>query len=149
MVRLSSDWTLFYKIFLPTVWISFFGVVMVVLIVSFKPGILLLSGALVFYLGGILLLYLTLLRLKRVEGSNEHLYVTNYFKTFRYTFDSIGKIRAMDMFIFKVVQLHFKEKTSFGRRVYFLRRRGVWEEYLAAYPALSALRTAVFSELSA
>jgi hypothetical protein len=32
-----------------------------------------------------------------------------------------------------VVRLQFKESTSFGRNIYFIRRKGVWEEYAHQY----------------
>lgn len=139
MIRISSDWTLFYKFFLPVVWIVFFGIVIGVLLITIKPAAAIVLGGIFFYLGGVTFLYFTLLRLKRVEGDDSHLYVTNYFKTFRYTFDSIAKITTADLLIFKIVTLHFAEKTSFGRRIYFIRRRRVWEEYLFQHDALAGI----------
>ncbi|HLF62844.1 MAG TPA: hypothetical protein VI603_03790 [Saprospiraceae bacterium] len=136
MVRISSDWTLFYKIFLPTVWIVFFGVVTGVLLFSIRPTIPVVTGVLLFYIGGVVFLYFTLIPLKRVEGTEEHLYITNYFKTFRYTFESISKVRTVELLLFKIVILHFREKTSFGHHLYFIRRRQVWEEYLNQHAEL-------------
>lgn len=130
MLRLSSDWTLFLRFFFPTVWIVFFGVVSVVILFSFRLSFPFVLGIIAFYLLGVLLLAATLLRLKRVEATDEHLYVTNYFRTFRYAFDSIARISVMDFIILKVVVLHFRERTSFGRKVAFIRRKGVWEEFL-------------------
>ena len=137
MTRISSDWTLFYKIFLPNVWIVFFGVVVGFVLFSFKPHLPFLIGTLLFYLGGIGVLYITLMTLKRVEGTDEHLYITNYFKTFRYTFESIDRIRTFDLIILKIVTLYFFENTSFGKRVIFIRRKAVWEEYVQAHPRLA------------
>lgn len=136
MLRISSDWTLFYKFFLPTVWAVFFGVIVFVAWFYVRVPLPFRVGFLVFYLVGVLLLSSTLLRLKRVECTDEHLYVTNYFKTYRYTYDSIEKVSAVDFIIFKVVALRFKAKTAFGKRVHFLRRRKVWEEQTIAHPEL-------------
>ncbi len=137
MVRISSDLTLFFKIFLPTAWIAFFGVATGVFLFSFRSVLFVQAGALLFYLGGIALLYFTLIPLKRVEGSSEHLYVTNYFKTFRYTFESVRKVKAVDLFFVKVIVLHFKDKSSFGKKIFFIRRKTIWEEYLHDHPELA------------
>lgn len=136
MIRLSSDWTLFYKFFLPTVWIVFFGITTGVLLFTLRPALPFVLGAVLCYSACVAFLYFTILQLKRVEGTAEHMYVTNYFKTYRYTLDSIAKITSSDFLIFKVVTLHFAESTSFGRRIHFIRRRTVWEEYLYQHDEL-------------
>lgn len=139
MTRLSSDWTLFYKFFLPTVWVVFFAVVLGFLLFAFRPPFIYQVGALVLYLGGIGFLFITLFQFKRVEADVDRLYITNYFKTFRYTFQSIKKITRLDMIIFKVITLHLNESGSFGKKVRFIRRKTVWEEYLFAHKELAAL----------
>jgi len=139
MTRLSSDWTLFYKIFFPNVWIVFFGATIGIFIFSVHIPLSLLAGVVILYLSVVAVLWFTLMRLKRVEGTDGHLYVTNYFKTYRYTLDSIRKITALDALLFKVVVLHFHDKTSFGRRVPFIRRKVVWDEYLVGHEELNRL----------
>lgn len=137
MVRISSDWTLFYKFFLPTVWTVFFGVFLVVAWFFVPMPFVFRIGFLVFYLIGLLLMWMTFFRLKRVECTDEHLYVTNYFKTYRYTYDSLAKVTATDFGIFKVIGIRFNGVSAFGKKIYFLRRRRVWEEYCAVHPELA------------
>jgi hypothetical protein len=131
MLRLSSDWTLIIKFFIPTVWMVFFGVLVLVILISFRLPLTYQIGMVVCYCFGVLLLAGTLMRLKRVEATDTHLYVTNYFKTYRYTFDSVSRITTFDLILWKLVRLHFREPTSFGRTVSFLRRKHVWEEFSA------------------
>ena len=134
MTRLSSDWTLFYKIFFPNVWIVFFGVAIGIIVFSVRLPFWLLFGVVALYAGVVAVLWFSLMRLMRVEGTEEHLFITNYFKTYRYTLDSVRTITGFDALLFKVVVLHFHEKTSFGSRVAFIRRRDVWNEYLRDHP---------------
>ena len=137
-VRVSSSSTLFLKIFLPTVWIVFFGAFTLFIIFGAGrnfpdiPGIRI--GAVLFYAAGLLLLYFTLLRLKRVEMDDDHVYVTNYFKTYRYTFQSVTRIQEIDMLLLTLVILTLAEKGAFGRKIAFVRRKKVWNEFIASHP---------------
>ena len=137
MTRVSSDWTLFLKLFLPTVWIVFFGVVEVVLIFNRMLPPVLIAGTMVCYVIGLLVLYATLLRLKRVECTEEHLYVTNYFRTYRYTYDSIASTRKTSLGIADLVKITFNARTTFGKSIYFVKRPKVWEEQGIIHPELA------------
>jgi hypothetical protein len=141
MTRLSSDWTLFYKIFFPNVWIVFFGAAIGIIVFSVILPLWLLIGIIALYLGVVVFLWFTLMTFMRVEGTGEHLFVTNYFKTYRYTLESVRKITSFDALLFKVIVLHFHEKTSFGQRIAFIRRRDVWDEYLRTHPELADTHT--------
>ena len=85
--RISSNWTLFLKIFLPTFWFVFYGAIVIALFVASENQMAISMsmkiGVLVFYLSGSLVLYYTFMDLKRVEYDKDFLYVTNYFKTVR------------------------------------------------------------------
>ena len=136
MTRVSSDWTLFLKLFLPTVWIVFFGIVELVMIFYQMLPPLLIGVSIISYAIGVLVLYATILRLKRVECAEDYLYVTNYFKTYRYSYDSIASTRKTHLLIAQIVTIRFKERTSFGRRIYFIKRQNVWEEQGLIHPEL-------------
>ncbi len=136
MIRVSSDWTLFYRFFLPIVWIVFFGVMITAAAIDLRIPLLILAAIVICYLAGVLLLLLTFLRLKRVECEDTYFYVTNYFRTYRYTYDSVARMRKLDFVIFAIIVLRFKDRTSFGRRIYFMRRRQVWDEQVALHPEL-------------
>jgi hypothetical protein len=76
------------------------------------------------------------MRLKRVECSADFLYVTNYFKTFRYSYDSIASTGVTQFVICEIVSVRFKERTAFGKKIYFVKRRKVWEEQGVLHPEL-------------
>lgn len=139
-VRVSSSWTLFYKVFFPTGWIVFFGVFAIFLIFDgfgsvFLPMALRI-GYIVFFIAGLILLWFTLMSLKRVEMDEEVFYVTNYFKTYKYSYDSIAAINEIDFIIMKVVTLKFVERSSFGKKVFFVARRAVWGDFVESHPDL-------------
>ena len=126
MIRLSSNWTLFLKIFLPIFWLSFFGGFLIAVYTTSSiqapqfSGEKFRIGALVFVLAGIIFFFFTFFRLKRVDADNEFIYISNYFRTYRYTFDAIEKIKIYDHLILRAAHLEFRGKTTLGRKVIFL-----------------------------
>ena len=138
-IRVSSSWTLFYKIFLPTVWIVFFGVLTIFTLISggvrSLPYHLAVQGTLVMVLlSGFALLWFTLMDLKRVELTDDCFYVTNYFKTYRYTYDSLKDIRELKFLWINVTVFEFVQKSSFGKKIIFIQRRQVWNEFIDTHP---------------
>ena len=138
-VRVSSYWTLFLKIFIPTVWIVFFGAVTIFVTVlnglgNISLGLSVKAAIIGLYAIGFVLLYISFLRLKRVEMTAEHFFVTNYFKTFRYTYQSLKNIKELDFLIMQIVIFEFVEKSAFGKKVFFVRRRKIWNEFVSEHP---------------
>lgn len=126
MIRLSSNWTLFLKIFLPVFWISFFGGFLIAVYTTnsiqapqFSSGKF-RSGAVIFVLSGMIFFLFTFFRIKRIDADDKFIYISNYFRTYRYTFDAIEKITVYDHLILKAAHLKFKGKTSLGRKIVFL-----------------------------
>lgn len=126
MNRLSSNWTLFLKIFLPVFWLSFFGGFVIAAFISNQAEIPFFTStkfklvSVSFVLGGLLFFILTFFRLKRVDADHDFIYITNYIKTYRYNFDSIEKLIIYDHLIIKAVHLYFKDNTSLGKKIIFL-----------------------------
>ena len=142
-LRVSSYWTLMMKIFIPTAWMVFFGALTVFATVMNGMGhfhLALPIKALIIglYILGILLLYLSFLRLKRVEMAPDHFFVTNYFKTYRYTYDSLKGINELDLLVAQVVVFRFVQKSAFGNSIYFVSRRKIWKEFVEQHPDLFA-----------
>ncbi|RLD20914.1 MAG: hypothetical protein DRI69_05325 [Bacteroidetes bacterium] len=140
-IRVSSSWTLFYKIFLPTVWIAFFGVLMMFIVFMDGMGavsahILIKLGVLLFFLSGLAILWFTLMDLKRVEMAEDAFYVTNYFKTYRYNYESLKEVKERDLLVLHITTFKFTEKTAFGRRIFFIQRRKVWTDFVNEHPHL-------------
>ena len=144
MRRLSTSATLFLKIFLPTFWIVFFGLMTVFLVFSGSGtsslvGNWIFKGSfLLFYAVGILILYVTLLQLKRVEYDDDYLYVTNFFKTFRYPFHNIEKMVESNFLLFYTVRVVFKEPGTFGKKIVFIESRQKFEDFIKSKPEIAS-----------
>lgn len=89
-----------------------------------------------FFLGGFAFLYWTMLRLKRVEMDEHFVYVTNYFKTFRYPYHNIEKIVEKDYTLFKTVHIYLKEKGQFGKKMTFVASRARLQTFLNSHPSV-------------
>jgi hypothetical protein len=145
MQRISSNFTLFLKIFLPTFWIAFFGIFTLAVWVTGAvsiggiPASTFKTGLAVFFLLGSILLYFTFLQLKRVELDEHHLFVSNYFKTYRYPFSELEKITERDLGLFHLVQVHLKAPGKFGKRITFLLDEAMWEDFLEKYPEVAGI----------
>ena len=125
-IRLSTNLTLILKLVLPVAWTAFFSSF---LLSSFLANPIEVpqfttnsfrTGVLVFILGGMSFFYFTFFRLKRMDADNEHIYISNYFKTYRYTFDSIDSFVLYDHLLLKAVHINLKEKGELGKRIIFI-----------------------------
>ena len=142
MIRLSSAWTLVLKLFFPVFYIVFMGAWSISTIylgdeVSpvFEHWVYRISMVILF-ITGVLLFRYTTWRLKRLDGSSTHFYITDYFKTFRYSFDSLYELKPISFGPFHFLRIKLKEKGSFGIKMYILIEKSVWEQYLIAHPQL-------------
>lgn len=130
MHNVSSQLTLFFKVFVPTIWISFFCTIGGFLLLSeagqsnnfsmaFGPAVF---GAIVicFLLFGIGLLYFFLMRLKRVEIDHNFLYATNYVKHYRYPFHNIEYLEVKRFLLWRPTRVVLKAPGKFGKRFTFL-----------------------------
>ena len=126
MNRLSSNWTLMLKLFIPIFWTVFFGAFVVAAYTSnpieapqiANPSFRLQST--IFVLVGIVFFALTFFRLKRVDADDKYIYISNYFKTYRYPADTIEKITIYNHLVLKAAHLRFKGKSSFGKKIIFI-----------------------------
>ncbi|MEL6987571.1 MAG: hypothetical protein AAGK97_07040 [Bacteroidota bacterium] len=134
MTRVSSSLTIVLKIFLPLFWIVFFACFAVGTL--FSKDIPLLSmtsfkiGVVAFLVIGILFFWLTTFKLQRVEMGNEKFYVTNYFKHFQYTYDSIEKIKQNNWLLFNTITIVLKQKGQLGKKITFLESSKRFQNFL-------------------
>lgn len=140
-IRVSSNWTLFLKIFFPTFWIVFFGSLLFFIVVLNGLGAmsahpLVKIAAVLIFAMFFAALYFSVMKLKRVEMGEDHFFVTNYFRTYRYSYDSIAAINETDLFVTHLVSIRFTAKSAFGKKVFFISRTDVWREFIAGHPAL-------------
>jgi hypothetical protein len=136
MIRISSNITLFLKIFIPTFWIVFFSLFCIAILLDddmmfFPSNPLIFKGIVLgFFLFFLFLLKFTLMKLKRVEIDNTYLYVSNYFKTYRFLLKDVSKVKTRDWLIFKTMHFHFQEKTSFGKKIHFILKESHLKTFL-------------------
>ena len=140
MNRVSSSLTIILKIFFPMFWILFFTLFAIGAIFSNDIPLLSMTsfkiGSVVFLMMGILFFWLTTTRLQRVEMGPENFYVTNYFKHYRYTYDSIEKITQTNWILFKTIHIKLKKKGSLGKKITFLESSKRFQKFLEANPSL-------------
>jgi hypothetical protein len=145
MQRISSNATLFFKFVVPVFWLVFFGAF---LLAIFLQGAIVASlfantgfriGAVLFYLSGIVLFYFTLFPLKRVEADIEWLYVTNYFKTYRYSWDSIESVTDSNFLLFTAASITLKAKGEFGQKLPFLASNKLYQQFWEEHPDLQEM----------
>lgn len=140
MKRVSTNFTLFYKFFIPVFWMVFFGATtLAVLMMEHEsvgdiPAETFKIGMLVFFLTGVIFLYWALLSLKRVEMDEHFVYVTNYFKTARYPYHQIERIEVGSFPIFHPVTVYLKSKGIFGKKFTFVPSRQKFSFILEKYP---------------
>jgi hypothetical protein len=142
MQRLSSNFTLFFKLFVPTGWLSFFGLFgLVIFLVDttdqpFLSSQAFRTGYVVFFLIFLTLIYFTIYQLKRVEQENGFIFVTDYFKTIKFSFNNIARISTLNLGFFTMVWLHLNAKGVFGKRIPFLAKRTNFKDFETRNPLL-------------
>ena len=143
MHRISSNLTLPLKIFLPTLWISFFGVFTVALLLSnvdqFAYFIYWKLGMLGFFLAFTALFYFTTMKLKRVELDSNFVYASNYLKTYRYPFHNVEKMTERDMGLFTLMHVHLKVPGKFGKKIPFLLDEAMLKDFLEKNPEMLSI----------
>ncbi len=135
MQRISTNLTLLYKFFIPTFFLAFFGAFT---LISFTLGMPLLARVIIvaIFLGSAALFYFTVLQLKRVEIDEQFIYVTNYFKHFRYSLDSVEKIVERDLLLFRIATIHLHQAGSLGRKLVFVPSGSLYNEFWNNHPEL-------------
>lgn len=138
----SSRWTFFFKLAFPTFWFCFFGTVTIAFLFfiplegleePFTPTntrVLIFS----FFVATMGLLYLLFMRNKWVGLSASHIYISDFFKSRKYTYTSLARVEeSKAFFVFKTVRLHFHEPTLFGKTVFFMSNY-YWHHFLQKHP---------------
>lgn len=142
MQQVSTSLTLFLKIFLPVFWTTiFFTFTMAVwfLTTSHFAGIPIQTfryGMLFFLLMGLAFFYFTVFQLKRVEMDQDHIFVTNYFKNFKYPWSNVKDIEERDFIIFRTIHIVLKEPGTFGKKISFVASRRKFNAFIKENPHL-------------
>jgi len=139
-MRVSSNVTLLLVLFIPIFWTVFFGMMTLAMLLTDEYSLpfptfpyirfIILSIFLLFFF----IMYNTIMRLKRIELSATSLYASNYFKTYRYTFQDIKSIKTIHFGLFDLVRVELKSKGKFGKRINFILNKAQLEYYLETNP---------------
>lgn len=94
-------------------------------------------GMLLVLVAGLATFVLLFWPLKRVEATADYLYVSNYFKTARYSWQQevAGLSRGRFLF-FHLTTIELNGVGTFGRRFHFLASRRLMESFKAEHPGL-------------
>lgn len=142
MERVSSQLTIFLRIALPTIWLTAILSLVVLLgfAVSGKAGLFanpFLWIILLIILGsGAAFIYFILWKFYRVDMDAKFIYVTDYFRTFRYAFEDVAQIRDSNVFPGRVFVIRLKSKGTFGREIHFLASQKLWTDFIREHPDL-------------
>ena len=142
MQRVSTNATLFYRLFLPIFWTVFFGAFTIAVFVANRqdyggiPGNMMRMGTGIFYLSGLTMIYFTIFKLKRVEMDKEYVFVTNYIKSFRYPWHNIATISEHKFLFLKLVTIKFKTPGHFGRKIVFAASHKLYASFWDEHPGL-------------
>ena len=142
MERVSSQLTIFLRIVLPTMWLTFVLSIVILLgwTIRGKAGLLanpFIWIGLLFILGtGFAFIRFLLWKLYRLDMDDHNIYVSNYFKTFKYPFSDIESITDSSVLPGRVFRIRLKSKGSFGRNIYFLASQALWKDFLETHPGV-------------
>jgi hypothetical protein len=140
MNRVSSSLTVILRIALPTIW--FVSILSLLILLSWAvsgraqlfsfplvwAGMLLIIGC------GASFIYFLLWKLYRVDMDDQSIYVSNYFRTYRYPFRDIQSIRGISVAPNRIFRIELKSKGSFGKNIYFLASQKLWQDYIQTHP---------------
>ncbi|TXF90642.1 hypothetical protein FUA23_05985 [Neolewinella aurantiaca] len=127
MYRLSSNATLFLKIFLPVFWITIMAILTMVvwLVEPSKFGGLNMTSlrwaASFTLVVGVVSFFVLTWPLKRVETDGEKVYVSNYFRTAFYRWDQdVEALSEFRFLFFRIGVIELNGIGSFGRKMRFV-----------------------------
>jgi hypothetical protein len=135
----SSRWTLLLKMLLPMFWICFFGAMSIAVLVMdievkdpftpFSARLMVIS----FTISTIGLFYLLFMRTKWVALDETHIYVSNFFQVYRYTYDSISAIEETRVLWWRRITIEFHAPTAYGKSIFFISSH-YWAYFLEKNP---------------
>jgi len=145
MQRISSNMTLVYKIFFPTFWYIFMGLLTIYVLFSDPETTPLFANQsfkiifLILYILFGLLIYFACITLMRMEASSDGFYISNFFKTYKYKYEDIESIKLSKLLFFKFLRIKMKSKTTFGHSFKILYKEVYWLEFIEEHKELKRL----------
>ena len=125
---LSSNLTLFWRVFVPMFGTVFISVLTLAYILTdedaayipFVPTWWAKVLAALLWLGWVLFVYRALWRLHRIDADDMHLYVTNYWTTARYLWADVERVEEKRRLGRRIVNIYLRAPGRFGRKISFL-----------------------------
>lgn len=65
---------------------------------------------------------------------NKSIYLSNYFKTFKYPFSDVQSIKGIPALPDRIYHIELKSKGSFGKHIYFLASQKLWQDFVEKHP---------------
>jgi len=123
MQQISSSATMFYRLFIPTFLIVFFIIGNMALWMSeVETQTNLVTLRLFFALGFVLILlvlYRTSYRIMRIDCDEDYFYVSNYFRTAKYSYNQIARVEEGKFLLFNIARIYLNGKGAFGSIIRF------------------------------
>ena|SRR5687768_11343836 len=140
MDRVSSQLTIFLRIALPTIWLTTILSLMVLLASAVRGKAQVFSNPVV-WLGfffvlatGVSFIYFFLWHFYRVDMDERYVYVSDYFRTYKYSFSDIESIRPASWAPTRIFTIRLKSKGTFGRDIHFLASQKLWNDFIDEHP---------------
>ena len=134
--QLSSSLTLFWAVAVPTMWLAFFGIFTIAIYSASRPYYGFVSASVlrilipILLIGGLALLYFTIMRFKRIDIDGEYIYATNYIKTYRYPWHNVKHIKTKKGIFFNKGIISLKAGGNFGESMPYLLSNRRWREFV-------------------
>jgi len=134
--QLSSSLSLLWAVAVPTMWSAFFGIFTIAVFMSDRTYYGFVSATMlkiiipIVLFGGLLIMYLTIMRFKRVDIDGDFLYATNYIKTYRYPWHNVEHIKTKKGIFFNKGIISLKKGGEFGSNMTFLLSNRRWRQFM-------------------
>jgi len=145
MQRISSNLTIVFKLFIPTFWFTFYGLLTLFILFMDAETSPLFSTIKAKSIVGILfvlfalLIYFTIFQLLRFDVNNNEFCISNYFKTFKYKFEDVESITTTKFLFINLLKVNMRQKTSLGKSFTVLYKKAYWEDFIRSNPIAKEL----------
>lgn len=119
--ELSSKQTFFLKIILPIIFIVLFLAAFIGLILGYKKSEIFITIVIIMlaFPVGIVSMYFTLMRYKKVSIDDDFLYVSNYRNEIKIPLSNIADVSETKWIRTRPITIYLKNESEFGRKIIF------------------------------